>query len=273
MPINNERVSYVAYARKRIVYHLKRNPLRLFRFLNPKIIGNSLASHQLREARRLGDWNGERDSRQERFAASDNWMVGNGLARREYQTYDDYIANQRSKLERVETQLRKHQDDAYNRFRSMFEACDALKGRRNVLCLGARIGSEVKALIDLGYVAIGIDLNPGDNNPYVLYGDFHNLIFGDSSFDAIYTNTMDHCLDPEKMVAEIVRLLIPKGLFIMDVTRGYDEGMSVDVDHSALAWSKASDFVSFVTELGRFDCIAHYELPDPPWTQALLIKR
>ena len=46
-----------------------------------------------------------------------------------------------------------------------------------MLCLGARLGTEVRALHNLGYFAIGIDLNPGVDNPYVLMGDFHKLVF------------------------------------------------------------------------------------------------
>ena len=48
---------------------------------------------------------------------------------------------------------------------------------RTVLCLAARIGTEVKAFLDLGCFAIGIDLNPGTDNRYVVHGDFHDLQF------------------------------------------------------------------------------------------------
>ena len=51
--------------------------------------------------------------------------------------------------------------------------------------VGARIGTEVKAFLDLGAVAIGIDLNPGENNRYVVYGDFHDLQFASGSIDVV----------------------------------------------------------------------------------------
>ena len=53
----------------------------------------------------------------------------------------------------------------------------------SVLCLGARLGGEVRAFTAMGALSIGIDLNPGPNNAYVLPGDFHHLQFAQSVFD------------------------------------------------------------------------------------------
>ena len=46
-----------------------------------------------------------------------------------------------------------------------------------VLCVGARLGGEVRAFQSLPEVqlAIGVDFNPGEKNPLVMYGDAHSL--------------------------------------------------------------------------------------------------
>lgn len=57
------------------------------------------------------------------------------------------------------------------------ERLSLLRNGMTVLCLAARIGTEVKAFFDIGCFAVGIDLNPGENNRYVVYGDFHDIQF------------------------------------------------------------------------------------------------
>jgi hypothetical protein len=47
--------------------------------------------------------------------------------------------------------------------------------------------------------SVGIDLNPGPRNGYVLHGDFHNIIFADASIDAVYTNALDHSFDLQEL--------------------------------------------------------------------------
>ena len=44
-----------------------------------------------------------------------------------------------------------------------------------MICLGARLGGEVRAFKTLGAIAIGIDLNPGKDSMDVLAGDYYNI--------------------------------------------------------------------------------------------------
>jgi SAM-dependent methyltransferase len=85
-----------------------------------------------------------------------------------------------------------------------------------VLCLGARLGGEVRAFRSLGALAIGIDLNPGPINAVVLPGDFHHLPFAASTFDLIFTNVIGHAFDLARLEHEICRVLKPRGGFLMD---------------------------------------------------------
>src|SRR3546814_1114234 len=86
-------------------------------------------------------------------------------------------------------------------FKSIFRRNDAvIQGCQKALCLGARTGQEVVALEELGLDAIGIDLVPCP--PHVEAGDIHNLRFEDASFDLIFTNIVDHSIDPSKFFSE-----------------------------------------------------------------------
>jgi len=81
------------------------------------------------------------------------------------------------------------------------------------LCIGARTGQEVQALIDLNRDAIGIDLVA--HEPLVIEGDFHNLNFNNNSFDFIFSNVIDHALYPSKFCSEIIRVLKPGGVVLL----------------------------------------------------------
>jgi SAM-dependent methyltransferase len=144
--------------------------------------------------------------------------------KRGYASYEAYLEHQKAKLET-------HDFGAYDtEFRKVLRERLATLGidwpGRSVLCLGARIGTEVKAFLDLGAVAIGIDLNPGDNNRYVVYGDFHDLQFASGSIDVVYTNSLDHAFDLERIAKEVLRVLKPDGLFIVEAVQGRDQGIN-----------------------------------------------
>src|SRR5439155_5163147 len=112
-----------------------------------------------------------------RFEDPDRWRHGE-LARRRYDSYDAYLAHQSSKLDRIrERRGEKDARVALPEFVRRFRACSALAGARAVVCLGARLGAEVRALLALGFFAVGVDVNPGPANEYVLHGDFHRLVF------------------------------------------------------------------------------------------------
>ena len=94
-----------------------------------------------------------------------------------------------------------------------------------VLCLAARLGTEVKSFLDLGSFAVGVDLNPGQNNRFVLYGDFHELQFPDQSIDLIFCNSLDHVFDISKLLKEIGRTLKPEGWFVVEALEWSRQGI------------------------------------------------
>ena len=90
-----------------------------------------------------------------------------------------------------------------------------------VLCLGARTGCEVLAAIMCGFFrgSIGIDLHPLCNS--VMKADWHDLPFGDATFENVFTNSLDHCLDFTKLAVEIKRVLVPLGVFVFETHTKY----------------------------------------------------
>jgi SAM-dependent methyltransferase len=191
------------------------------------------------------------EERKERFYESGLWEHGEDGARRKYASYEAYLDHQASKLDKIAHRLREKEDEDLAEFRRRFESCAALAGARSVLCLGARLGTEVRALLDLGYFAIGIDLNPGEQNPYVLPGDFHKIVFPDGSVDAVYTNALDHVFSLEKVVGEVRRLLKPGGIFVTDLELGSAEGF-VPGEYESAMWQDHQALIGRIRELGGF---------------------
>ncbi len=212
--------------------------------------------------------------RHARFWESEQWQRDAGLARRGYSSYDEYLSHQASKLDGIIDRLRETEDEDFAEFLRRFEGCEALSEARSVLCLGARLGTEVKALHALGHFAIGIDLNPGQGNVYVLAGDFQHIVFPDGSVDAIYTNALDHAFDLEGIVGEIRRLLRPNGLFVADVLLGYEEGF-IAGEFEATHWANSQSFIEKIRDIGDFTLEGARDLGQhrrDHWRQAVFRK-
>jgi SAM-dependent methyltransferase len=224
---------------------------------------------QAREKKRLV----KAESRQKVFE-SDLWDRSDSFAHRQYDSYAAYLAHQSSKLEQVNDRLIENEADDLAEFERRFGLCDELRGLRNVLCLGARLGTEVKALHRRGLFAVGIDLNPGPDNRYVLVGDFHALVFGDGSVDAIYTNALDHVFDLTRLITEVARVLVGGGILIADVLDGYSEGFTPGRFES-MHWRDIETLCSEITRLGGLTVAARRPLGQyrrDRWTQVVFRK-
>jgi SAM-dependent methyltransferase len=155
----------------------------------------------------------------------ERWLSqGEAFQKRSYDSYDDYLEHQKSKLETHE--FGQYDEEFRRALRERLHSLEQGWQGRNVLCLGARIGSEVKAFLDLGAFAVGIDLNPGKENRYVVQGDFHDLPYAQNSIDVVYTNSLDHAFDIERMAKEILKVLKPDGLFLVEAVHGRDQGIN-----------------------------------------------
>ena len=154
------------------------------------------------------------------------------------QTYEEYIEHQKTKLEKKKEWItvwdKQHQIVLAKRLGHN----SLIKKDMNVVCLGARLGGEVRAFKNVGCRAIGIDLNPGENNPNVIQGDFHNTGLGTATFDIVYCNCLDHVFNIGDFINEVVRLLKQNGVFILEVLKV--DGVEPD-DYAKVWWSKTDD--------------------------------
>ena len=118
-----------------------------------------------------------------------------------------------------------------------------------VLCLAARLGTEVKSFLDLGCFAVGIDLNPGKENKYVVYGDFHDCQFPTRSVDVVFTNSVDHVFDFDRFINETKRVLKPDGLFVLEIYKGEEEGVHARY-YESVHWKKIDDVLELFLKSG-----------------------
>lgn len=142
------------------------------------------------------------------------------IKKREYKDYDEYTAHQIEKTADPDRRARLLQEFRFNEkvkyFKEKFQHfLDSGINFGQTVCLGARMGEEIEALLQLGADCYGVDLVP--HPPHVREGDFQDLHFiEDGTIDTFYTNSLDHASDPEKVFSEASRCLKDGGTFILD---------------------------------------------------------
>ena len=142
------------------------------------------------------------------------------IKRRKYKNYDEYVTHQIEKTADPKRRKRLLQKSNFDGkvvyFKDKFQCLldDGISLGQTV-CLGARMGEEIEALLQLGVDCYGVDLVP--HPPHVKEGDFQDLYFiEDGTVDSFYTNSLDHASDPEKVFSEVSRGLKDGGIFILD---------------------------------------------------------
>ena len=189
----------------------------------------------------------------------ERWKAqGPAFQKRSYDSYEAYLEHQKAKLEMHE--FGRYDEEFRDALRQRLISLEIEWTGRNVLCLAARIGTEVKAFLDLGAFAVGIDLNPGEGNRYVLHGDFHDLQFAPASVDVVYTNSLDHAFDIERIAQEVLKVLKPSGLFLVEAVQGRNQGINPgffesffwqDIDQLVRAFENAGFAVSRRTTINH----------------------
>lgn len=145
------------------------------------------------------------------------------ISYRKYKNYDKYLKHQSKKFNiGISKKIKKFMPEFFDKqvisfVKRISKFKDRIKGNK-VLCLGARTGAEVVAFRKLNFKdTIGIDINPGKNNKYVIKGDFHKMDFEDNNFDIIYSNCIDHAWDLRKLSKEISRVLKKDGYLVLEI--------------------------------------------------------
>ena len=169
---------------------------------------------------------------------------------RNYDSYEEYIAHQKSKFVemlaiRGGSSNREVMEYRLKFFRRFANLPQELPRDGTILCLGARQGTEVEVLRDLGYPnAYGIDLHPGPDNPWVRPGDFMNLEEADNSVDMVYSNAVDHAFNLDRFMAEQARIIKPGGHALYDLVHVSDQRASAGFGaFEAVEWDDDNDMI------------------------------
>jgi SAM-dependent methyltransferase len=207
-----------------------------------------------------------------RFRIGRQWeQTEGGFSRRVYPDYDTYLAHQRTKFDAARGKfVRRHDERFYDALSARMAELPFDLAGRSVLCIAARQGTEVRAFIDRGAFAVGIDLNPGRDNRYVMVGDFHALQFRDGTVQVAYTNSLDHAFDLDRVLAEIHRVLTPDGLLIAELNGGEDQASDAGFYESS-SWSSVEDIRRRIE--GHGFTLEHRRPFDVPWKGEQLVLR
>jgi hypothetical protein len=204
--------------------------------------------------------------------ASSQWTDAGaeGIRRREYGTYDDYLAHQARKFDEIIRLYggigrgsllvwRLHFRNVFRRLRSR------LPPDARILCAGARQGTEVEVLRELGFRnAWGIDLNPGPENPFVVKGDFLHLDAADGTLDLVYSNALDHAVDLRQFFTEHARAL-RAGRYAL-----YDVALVGPSTFEAVQWDSPEQVLAMARDAG-LDVVESRDSRN--WRTVLLRKR
>lgn len=132
-----------------------------------------------------------------------------------------------------------------------------------ILDIGAYASEVLCALHRLGYEKLsGVDLNPKlkqmpyqDTINYVV-SDFMQMPFDDASFSAVTAiSVIEHGFQREKLLAEISRILKPKGYFIASVDYWPEKIDTHHVQAFGMDWTIFSkeDLSAFIKEAEKYD--------------------
>lgn len=197
----------------------------------------------------------------------DRWTADpRGFQNRAYSGYGQYLDHQRGKLAYLD--LATYEEHYARLLQGRLAPQARLKPGAFVLCLGARRGAEVRAFRGLGCRALGLDLNPGPDNPEVLCADFHAIPVRDGAADAVFTNSLDHVFEVDRFIGEIRRVLKPEGHLVIEAIRGRDEGTAPDA-YASFWWNRVDDVVALF-EMRAFK-LRHRSPFNEPWPGEQLV--
>ncbi len=202
------------------------------------------------------------------------WQSGDGkFLYRDYGDYEEYLVHQRQKFDEIlkiaggfsNKEVMHSRLRFFRRFHHLpeFLPKDAL-----IVCAGARQGTEVEVLRDLGFHnAYGIDINPGPDNPLVRVGDFLHMDEAAGSVDLLYTNCVDHAFNLEDLFAEHARVVKPRGYALYDIGWSAHSNQSGAGPFEAVAWERDEELLLLM--LRHFQAVLKVET-EPGWKWMLL---
>lgn len=206
---------------------------------------------------------------------SQGWQnkAASDLIYRDYANYEEYTTHQSQKYREILQSaggfngltIARWRIRFHRRFRTLLRL---LPFDAKILCAGARQGTEVEVLRELGFKnTYGIDLNPGPNNPFVIPGDFLHINEPDQSIDLLYTNSIDHAYNLDELFREHYRVIKPGGYALYDIPAYQDDRATGPFE--AVQWKSLEDLKNKI--LNYFDEIT-LEQAEPNWSWVLVKK-
>ena len=171
---------------------------------------------------------------------------------RKYASTEDYARDQGSKvrdnLEGLKAKSDRKYDEFLIRFRDYVEYLSNPPTGYSILCLGARLGEEVLAFRRLGFLlSVGIDLNPIDSK-VVAKGNWNDLPYIAGTFQAVYTNSVDHASSIARFSSEVSRVLLPDGVLIIELLKKHSRSdKSIEArfndgfHYESMLWNREQD--------------------------------
>jgi SAM-dependent methyltransferase len=193
--------------------------------------------------------------------------------------YKAYIEKQGAKSRNPEkrNQILRSVSVREKRFQRVFERIKDGLIPGKILCLGARTGCEVIGARNAGFDgSMGIDLHPMGDKNVVIKGDWHDIPFPDGSFENVFSNSVDHCYDIEKLITEICRVLKPKGRVYLMLSGKQmlktkkDRGLYMRQSQNFLFWEDGLDLAAEFEKHG-FKLLKH-DIRKTNWNTLLLRK-
>lgn len=175
------------------------------------------------------------------------------LRHRQYDSYEHYVQHQAAK--RAIVSLGDYDERLRTELTRRLSSIDLPTGA-SALCLGARNGGEVLAMIDLGLFAVGVDLNPDPDSRVVVRGDFNALQWADRTVDIIYSNSFDHALNLGQVATEASRVLAREGRLVVDFMSGTEQDYTGNGEPGAFgafestSWARIDDAIEAVEKAG-----------------------
>ena len=190
--------------------------------------------------------------------------------RKQYDSYKAYIDHQKSKLNDGISFLERYSKTYKKMLLHLMDRSTLDFVGMHALCLGARQGTEVEAFIERGACAIGIDVNPGPDNRFVLLGDASDIQFPDHSFDIVYTNAMDHFLRINAVLLEVKRVLKQRGYFMFLI--GSPEDAKKD-KHGSTYWESVPEVLKYIEERYGFRVVQSGDISVSKWFDQYVLMR
>lgn len=193
------------------------------------------------------------------------------LARRAFASYQEYIDVQGTKARTKRATLLRDLPKQTATFERIFRRMARHLEPGPILCLGARTGAESLGARRAGFTgSIGIDLHPVGAT--VRRMDWHHLEFPDQSFANVYTNSIDHCLELERLAGEVRRVLEHNGrFFVMAKTPwGTEAQWRERAILEALYWQRPDDLAEAICRYG-FEILRAW--PAGKWARYVLMAR